>query len=63
MNDKKESVVDLASKQNCPELLQTVATHHGQKLIDRQVKIQNDQQNRLYDKNARMSSIDGYRSS
>ena len=63
MNDRKESVVDLATKQNCPELYQALASHQGQLLIDRQVKIYEDHQNRYYDKHARTGTADGHRSS
>jgi len=55
MNDKKESVVDVAAKQNCPELMQIIASHSGQQMIDRQMKI--------YDNHARTTSVDGHRSS
>jgi hypothetical protein len=54
-NDKKESVVDLASKQNCPDLMKIIAAHQGQQMIDRQMKI--------YDNHARTTTIDGHRSS
>ncbi|CAF1382933.1 unnamed protein product [Adineta steineri] len=55
MNDKKESIVDVATKQNCPELMQVIATHRGQQMIDRQMKI--------YDDYARTTTADGHRSS
>ncbi len=63
MNDKKESIVDLATKQNCPELMQVIASHRGQQMIDRQMKIYDDNQNRYYDNHARTTTIDGHRSS
>ncbi|UJR21839.1 hypothetical protein I4U23_024913 [Adineta vaga] len=36
VNDKKESVVDLASKQNCRELLEVIASTRGQQMVNRQ---------------------------
>jgi hypothetical protein len=55
MNDKKETVVDLASKQNCEELMQVIASFSGQQMLDRQMKI--------YDNHARKATVDGHRSS
>jgi len=63
VNDKKESIVDLATKQNCPELMQIIASHQGQQMIDRQMKIYDDHQNHYYDNHARTTTIDGHRSS
>ena len=63
MNDKKESIVDLASKQNCPDLMQAIASHRGQQMIDRQMKIYDDQHNHHYDDYARNIITDGHRSS
>jgi hypothetical protein len=63
VNDKKESVVDLASKQNSPELMQIIASNRGQQMIDRQMKIYDEQHNRYYDNHARMTTVDGHRSS
>ena len=63
MNDKKETVIDLATKQNCPELMQTIASHQGQQMIDRQIKIHDGLHNRQYDNRTQMTTVDGYRSS
>ena len=63
VNDKKESVVDLASKQNCPELMQVLASHRGQQMIDRQMKIYDDHHTRHYDNHARTTTVDGHHSS
>lgn len=62
-NDKKESIVDLASKQNCPELMQVIASHRGQQMIDRQMKIDDEHHARHYDNYARTTTTDGHRSS
>jgi hypothetical protein len=54
LNDKKESVVDLASKQNCPELLQVIVKYHGQQMVHRQEK-------NFYDDHARTTkTVNGY---
>ena len=55
MNDKKETVIDVATKQNSRELMQVIASHRGQQMIDRQ--------NRIYDEYARNTNMDGHRSS
>lgn len=55
MNDKNENVVDIASKQNCPELLQVIAKHRGDKTIHRSVKV-------AYDDYGKAKSMDDYRS-
>ncbi|CAF1326307.1 unnamed protein product [Adineta steineri] len=57
MNDKKESVVDLAAKQNCPELLQVISSNRGQQMLNRQIK------NYYDDDDARIKTTNGYRSS
>jgi hypothetical protein len=57
LNDKKESFVDIAAKQNCPELLQVIALNRGQKMVNRQVKSYYD------DDDARAKTVDRYRSS
>ncbi|CAF0792799.1 unnamed protein product [Rotaria sordida] len=63
MNDRKESVIDVATKQNCPELMQIIASHCGQQMIDRQMKIYNNHHNHPYDSHARTTTVDGHRSS
>ncbi|CAF4995953.1 unnamed protein product, partial [Rotaria socialis] len=55
MNDRKETVIDVAVKANCPDLMQIMASHHGQQLIDRQMKIYND--------HSRTTITDGHHSS
>lgn len=63
MNDKKETVLELATKQNCPGLMQTIAKHRGQQMIDRQNKIHDDIHNHHYDSYARTTTVDGHHSS
>jgi hypothetical protein len=63
VNDKKETVDSLAAKQNCEELMKVIASHCGQQLIDRQMKIYDNHQNRYYDNHARTTTADGHRSS
>ncbi|CAF4540200.1 unnamed protein product, partial [Rotaria sp. Silwood1] len=63
MNDRKESVIDIATKQNCPELMQIIASHCGQQMIDRQMKIYNDYRNNPYDSHIRTTTVDGHHSS
>lgn len=48
-------MIDVASKANCQELMQIIASHRGQQLIDRQMKI--------YNEHARTTNVDGHRSS
>ncbi|CAF1212445.1 unnamed protein product [Rotaria sordida] len=55
VNDKKESVTDLASKQNCPQLLQVISKYQGQKMMNQQMKSS-------YDDRAR-TTVHGHRSS
>ncbi|CAF4430326.1 unnamed protein product, partial [Adineta steineri] len=57
VNDKKESVVDLAAKQNCPELLQVISSNRGQQMLNRQIK------NYYDDDDARINTTNGYRAS
>lgn len=39
MNDKKESVLDLAGKQNRPELLQVIGKYKAERMIKQQEKM------------------------
>ncbi len=56
LNDKKQSVLDVAEKQNCPELLQVIAKYRGERMIKQQEK-------NYYDDRARIKSATSYRSS
>ncbi|CAF3345526.1 unnamed protein product [Rotaria socialis] len=56
LNDKKESVVDLATRKNHQELLQVFVKYHGDKMIQEQTKS-------YYDDRARTKPVYGYRSS
>jgi hypothetical protein len=56
LNDKKQSVLDVAEKQNCPELLQVIAKYRGERMIKQQEK-------NYYDDRARIKSANSYRSS
>lgn len=56
LNDKKQSVLDVAEKQNCPELLQVIAKYRGERMIQQQEK-------NYYDDRARIKSATSYRSS
>lgn len=54
-NDKNETVVDLASKEN-PQLLQIMAKYSGDEMVKHDIKA-------YYHEHARTTIIDGYRSS
>ncbi|CAF4299483.1 unnamed protein product, partial [Rotaria magnacalcarata] len=56
LNDKKESVVDLATRKNHQELLQVFVKYHGDKMIQEQTKS-------YYNDRARTKPVYGYRSS
>ncbi|CAF3226706.1 unnamed protein product, partial [Rotaria sp. Silwood2] len=56
LNDKNENVVDLASKQSCPELFQVIAKYRANKIINQPMKSS-------YDDHARTTTVHGYRSS
>lgn len=43
--------------------MQIIASHRGQQMIDRQMKIYDNYQNHDYDSYARTTSVDGHRSS
>jgi hypothetical protein len=43
--------------------MKVIASHCGQQLIDRQMKIYDNHQNRYYDNHARTTTADGHRSS
>ncbi|CAF1511376.1 unnamed protein product, partial [Rotaria sp. Silwood1] len=36
LNDKNESVIDIAAKQNCPELLQAFSKYQSEKMLKQQ---------------------------
>jgi len=54
VNDNKKSVVDLAAKQDCPELLQIISKYHGQQMI-------NQQEKKFYDDRAKTKFVNGHR--
>ncbi|CAF1320463.1 unnamed protein product [Rotaria sp. Silwood1] len=56
LNDKNESDIDIAAKQNCPELLQAFSKYQSEKMLKQHMK-------NSYDDHTRIKTIHGHHSS
>ncbi|CAF4100556.1 unnamed protein product, partial [Rotaria sp. Silwood1] len=56
LNDKNESVIDVAAKQNCPELLQAFSKYQSEKMLKQHMK-------NSYDDHTRIKTIHDHHSS
>ncbi|CAF1504739.1 unnamed protein product, partial [Rotaria sp. Silwood1] len=56
LNDKNESVIDIAAKQNCPELLQAFSKYQSEKMLKQHMK-------NSYDDHTRIKTVHDHHSS